>query len=1209
MKKLSLIFILVSLLFGPFSSFASHLMGSDITWECLGQDSFKVTVTVYRDCNGIGLSGISLTASCKKSGKKIASKSQSPGTAVDITPVCAKQKCTMCKSTNCSFKYGIQQYTLNYVFVFDSVPNNCCEILLSWDQCCRNGAITTGAAGENFYVEATLNRCVTPCDNSPKITELPITILCKGQDVIFNQGVYDKDVDSTGKYDSLVVSLTDPLIGHNDPVSWIGKYDYDLPLFFWGFPQDNLPAPRGFHLDHETGDLQYRPMKEEQTVMAFSIKEFRNGKEIGEIRHDMQVIVLACPNNSPPLLAYYSLKEVCAGDTVVMKIGSYDPDNKRPDTVRLTFNQGNVPGNPTWTDSNGVSKHSRGIFKWVPSDALAGNVYTFFVTANDDACPVNASAVRAYRIKVKPRPTASYEIKDSLGCGKVYMNATPISSGVFKYLWQDSNGVISTNKTVVHQFPKPGKNPVSLTVAAQGCSRTYFDMVNLSAFIYGEIGNDTTVCEGSDVSYHLKYGNNKGKVKYSWSTGDTGKDITLKDLKHDTLVKVVLSDTVCSFTDSAFVKVIQNPEISLSAGPLACYADTIQLKPALLDTVPNNSSSPWYTLNADDSIANFEWFDAVNNILLSTADSIFITKDTAGNANQQVALKITDRYGCSGFDSLQLLDNSFFENAVPDKADVCEGASISFSAYPGFKYLWSTGSNSQSVNLGAISNDKTVTIKTYNDYCAYEDTVSIKVRKLPVIDLQEVACFNDSLRFSLTRYSMPQNTTIPYYVNYGDESLSKMEWFNLSNQKVGNGKEITSKAGGHFIFKLTDDQGCTSADTVMLANYDSIEAAIPDAMHLCNDTDVNLNAYPGFNYDWSTGAHTSSVKIPALQKDTVIHLHVYKNTCSFYDTIDMSIRQYPVVDLQNDTLICYKDPFIINPVKMSSPSSGISIPYYVNYGIDSLSTFDWFEATSNTYVKSGKAISVSKTGKYVLRVTDEVGCSASDTVGVATLQDIENFLPSDTSICDGDSLQLKALEGYIYEWNNDTSVNDEIIWVKGDSTYFLKLSYGSCNWSDSITIDVVQFPEVFTQDTISAQDSTILTAPAGYTYKWSTGSTDQSIKVNTSGDYWVELEMNGCIERDTVYVDVQKSIGIKEKSFSDQIKIYPNPANDHLTVELPQNSSPFNYEIFNIEGKIISTGVINKNTNSIDISQFNSGSFILKIFNNTLNSRVLFLKQ
>ena len=64
----------------------------------------------------------------------------------------------------------------------------------------------------------------------------------------------------------------------------------------------------------------FRPMKIEVTVMAIEIKEFRGGVHIGTIRRDLQIIVINCPNNHPPVLSGPYYKEVCAGSTVTFSI-------------------------------------------------------------------------------------------------------------------------------------------------------------------------------------------------------------------------------------------------------------------------------------------------------------------------------------------------------------------------------------------------------------------------------------------------------------------------------------------------------------------------------------------------------------------------------------------------------------------------------------------------------------------------------------------------------------------------------------------------------------------------------------------------------------------------------------------------------------------------------------------------------------------------
>src|SRR6218665_333361 len=55
-KKLVLLTFLFALLFTKAN--ASHLMGGEITWDCLGGGQYVFTMKLYRDCNGAAVSSV-----------------------------------------------------------------------------------------------------------------------------------------------------------------------------------------------------------------------------------------------------------------------------------------------------------------------------------------------------------------------------------------------------------------------------------------------------------------------------------------------------------------------------------------------------------------------------------------------------------------------------------------------------------------------------------------------------------------------------------------------------------------------------------------------------------------------------------------------------------------------------------------------------------------------------------------------------------------------------------------------------------------------------------------------------------------------------------------------------------------------------------------------------------------------------------------------
>ena len=87
MKKSLLVVLLI--FFINIESKATHLMGGEITWDCIktGPNAgfYVFTVKAYRDCQGVSLGGLSLTTHNIPS---ISSISLNQVSITDLSPVC-----------------------------------------------------------------------------------------------------------------------------------------------------------------------------------------------------------------------------------------------------------------------------------------------------------------------------------------------------------------------------------------------------------------------------------------------------------------------------------------------------------------------------------------------------------------------------------------------------------------------------------------------------------------------------------------------------------------------------------------------------------------------------------------------------------------------------------------------------------------------------------------------------------------------------------------------------------------------------------------------------------------------------------------------------------------------------------------------------------------------------------------------------------------
>jgi len=472
-----LLFVLIGC-FVTNKAISNKIMASDLTWSCIGQDSFLIKLVVYRDCNGDFLISTPVIASCFQTGSEITRYLINPGTPVDITPICGSMSnCTRCQNLSCPFPYGIHRYTMHGIINLSNA-GSCCKIKIEWQQCCR-ATSTTISGNSNFYTEAVLNRCLSPCDNSPTFTDPPIAILCKDQNVGYCGGMQDIDVNSTGGLaDSFAFEWTAPLIADSIPITYLSPYSYDKPIEFLGFPYDTLPYPQGFLLDREIGFFQFRPVKNGTTQFVQKGIEYRDGKYIGEIRREFYFVVITCPTNNPPTITTLNgirSKSICSGETVSFDFIADDPDTN--DTVYISWNN-SIPG-ATWSTTNGQVKHPTGTLTWATRDEYARSLpYTFTVTAKDDACPVRGSFTESYQITINPRPQASIIITDSC-CFTFWLLAQRIQGSGPSYLWKGENFQFrpEVGSIVWHKFSQPGIYPFTMTMTASGCSKTYFDTI------------------------------------------------------------------------------------------------------------------------------------------------------------------------------------------------------------------------------------------------------------------------------------------------------------------------------------------------------------------------------------------------------------------------------------------------------------------------------------------------------------------------------------------------------------------------------------------------------------------------------------------------------------------------------------------------------------------------------------------------------------
>ena len=304
MKKLiySLLFIL-----SGFSAYSSHLMGGQITAAWLGTgNDYQITMTLYRDTVGIPMysSEYIMISSDTATGAN-------PTT--DTVPVPAAV----------NFGNGVEEYTYQFNYSFPGVG----DYVIYWDNCCRNAAILNlPNPGSNSMLLYTRVH-VDSANSTPVFLNPPIPIAQLGVPFTYNSLPFDIDGDS---------------------IAW----RLDAPLeqasgsLYTAIPQYILPSSdtaQPFALDPVTGEISFLPNAMGHFVVSVAVDEFRGGVKIGEIRRDMQIIVVG-PSNSPRLFNFTSniaptsgrILRVNPNSTLHLTVTASDPvDN---DLISITVN-------------------------------------------------------------------------------------------------------------------------------------------------------------------------------------------------------------------------------------------------------------------------------------------------------------------------------------------------------------------------------------------------------------------------------------------------------------------------------------------------------------------------------------------------------------------------------------------------------------------------------------------------------------------------------------------------------------------------------------------------------------------------------------------------------------------------------------------------------------------------------------------------------
>lgn len=239
------------------SSFASHLMGGQITAKQIGGLQYKVTLVAYRDTMGVPMYA---TATFNYSNTD--------------TSNAWTTNSTRTHGGASTFINGVEEYTYIDTITFPVAGT----YMVQWDECCRNAAIVnmTNPGSESFYLNTLITVDSASSNSSPVFLNAPVTLAQLNNLFSYNPLPFDADGDS------LAWSLVTPLS--------VSGMTSSTPVAGYVLPSGSSAQP--FTLNAQTGEITWIPDMMGNFASSFLVEEYRGGIKIGEIRRDMQVLVI-----------------------------------------------------------------------------------------------------------------------------------------------------------------------------------------------------------------------------------------------------------------------------------------------------------------------------------------------------------------------------------------------------------------------------------------------------------------------------------------------------------------------------------------------------------------------------------------------------------------------------------------------------------------------------------------------------------------------------------------------------------------------------------------------------------------------------------------------------------------------------------------------------------------------------------------------------
>lgn len=618
-----------------------------------------------------------------------------------------------------------------------------------------------------------------------------------------------------------------------------------------------------------------------------------------------------------------------------------------------------------------------------------------------------------------------------------------------------------------------------------GCqSLTYFDISVILPPAMVITGPDG-ICIGESGQYTVT-----GADSWIWYNGST--DPTIEISPNSSLIVSVTSTLgACDTTVAIDVLVQPFPDVFFEVPQFICFGDSLVLAPT----------------GAELYRGPLGFFETTQTLFPTASTSIII--DGFNDA------------GCTGqfvFD-IEVRDLPEFTFSVDDS--ICFGNLSHAEVIGGANYIWTDLDLDMEVQSGAVnildispmvSTNYQVEVFGANE-CSVKENYFVEVLPLPELSIDQL-----------------QPACIGKITSFLASGATSYEWNNLTND---NPYFFTVTDSVDLQLIGTDDFGCSNTISYFVEAHETPVVSVSGTPIICEGESSLLTASGADTYTWPDGSSETQFLVFPQQDSIVMLVGTTVFGCTDFTNYQITVKPAPELIITGQDTIC---------------AGG-----FLELSVVSEFDFNWTDGTMTN------PLTVQLTSDSILTATSLGANGCTNEVGFYC--HVRPFpminIEGDTELCSGESTTLVASGPAYVQWVNFTEGNSITVTPLTSTVYYIEgLDDFGCEVMNPVPVTVYQMPVIyfaFNNDTICDYNESLIwqANPPGGVYSGD-GVVDGHFYPSEAihGLNMVTYSYTnaqGCVAHSTDEIFVEDCVGLEE-SQETMFVLYPNPADDHFTI-------------------------------------------------------------